>query len=528
MSPHRALESLDILEEIFQYYSPANMWEIENRRDLARAARVCRAFADPALNVLWRSLEDMLPALMLFPSFSISMVADGNGKDKREISLGEISQAAWERFLQYAKRVRELSLTTTGILSSAPSCVLEQLAQHNNGQALFPCLEELLWIQPLRSSTGILHLIAPSLQILSIRNEVPTLLIPTIGGEEKDKLGKDEQVFEDVLKSIFSRVSYLQTLALTGTFHPLLLVPIGMCKSLREVSISRVSRDVNLQGIKALASLPHLVKLLISPPLTIGEITDCKGFPVLEVLNIRSGSSSTAVTRFLSMILSPSLHELIASITADVDAQIRPVLSLIASKFPSLRELQFGVIHPGVERISFSGAFKPVMSLRSLRIANFGVSSSMSLSAEQLVDAASAWPDVEELSISSTMLLQGDDPSIDAVHVLTEISRLCLKLESLNIPYLDYQNPPSVNAHIAGPGHGLRDLEMSDYSNRTITDHARVAHFLDSVFPQLAIDSALRMLKWPRQNATGTGANWERVLELMKELRRERELTGEN
>jgi hypothetical protein len=37
------------------------------RRSLSRLARTCRAFADPALNVLWRDLDSIIPIIGLFP-----------------------------------------------------------------------------------------------------------------------------------------------------------------------------------------------------------------------------------------------------------------------------------------------------------------------------------------------------------------------------------------------------------------------------------------------------------------------------
>lgn len=37
------------------------------RRSLSRLARTCRAFADPALDVLWRDLDSIIPIIGLFP-----------------------------------------------------------------------------------------------------------------------------------------------------------------------------------------------------------------------------------------------------------------------------------------------------------------------------------------------------------------------------------------------------------------------------------------------------------------------------
>jgi hypothetical protein len=37
------------------------------RRSLSRLARTCRAFSEPALKILWRELDSIVPILGLFP-----------------------------------------------------------------------------------------------------------------------------------------------------------------------------------------------------------------------------------------------------------------------------------------------------------------------------------------------------------------------------------------------------------------------------------------------------------------------------
>ena len=38
------------------------------RRSIARLARTCKAFRDPALDILWRDLDSLVPLLGLFPN----------------------------------------------------------------------------------------------------------------------------------------------------------------------------------------------------------------------------------------------------------------------------------------------------------------------------------------------------------------------------------------------------------------------------------------------------------------------------
>ncbi|KAL6306343.1 hypothetical protein BKA93DRAFT_824192 [Sparassis latifolia] len=134
---------------------------------------------------------------------------------------------------------------------------------------------------------------------------------------------------------------------------------------------------------------------------------------------------------------------------------------------------------------------------------------------------AMAWPEAIEVTLFAETPSIDTSIPVDAVYVLTEFARLCPKLETLELPYLDFQHPPSLDTLTATKGHGLRSLGVSAYSNMSIEDHAQVAHFVDTVFPKLAIDSQLNWL--PLEEGYDSRMNWKRVLELMKELRRKRE-----
>ncbi|OCH92360.1 hypothetical protein OBBRIDRAFT_717559, partial [Obba rivulosa] len=68
---HPALGVYDILcnifEELASTASISNAYQdmIEIRRTLARAARVCKAFYEPALKILWKELNSLMPLLQL-------------------------------------------------------------------------------------------------------------------------------------------------------------------------------------------------------------------------------------------------------------------------------------------------------------------------------------------------------------------------------------------------------------------------------------------------------------------------------
>jgi hypothetical protein len=68
-----ALKNQDILNLIFEHFDlqPGSQTVAQTRKDLLSAAKTCKAFAEPALNSLWRVLPSLLPLLMLLPSAEI-------------------------------------------------------------------------------------------------------------------------------------------------------------------------------------------------------------------------------------------------------------------------------------------------------------------------------------------------------------------------------------------------------------------------------------------------------------------------
>lgn len=69
------LTNEDLLPIIFAFMDPEaffnNIWDLEptTRSNLFSAARTCKAFLNPAITLLWRKLESILPVLKLLSAF---------------------------------------------------------------------------------------------------------------------------------------------------------------------------------------------------------------------------------------------------------------------------------------------------------------------------------------------------------------------------------------------------------------------------------------------------------------------------
>ncbi|TFK70962.1 hypothetical protein BDN72DRAFT_838348, partial [Pluteus cervinus] len=74
LSDHRIVKTEDVLREIFRALELDHLMSMKeirsNRRALVRAARACKAFRQPALDVLWSYQDSFVPLFRLLgPAF---------------------------------------------------------------------------------------------------------------------------------------------------------------------------------------------------------------------------------------------------------------------------------------------------------------------------------------------------------------------------------------------------------------------------------------------------------------------------
>lgn len=69
-----ALANEDVLHLIFEHFDlqPGSNTIAQTRKNLLFAAKTCKAFSEPALNLLWRVLPSLLPLLLLLPSAEVT------------------------------------------------------------------------------------------------------------------------------------------------------------------------------------------------------------------------------------------------------------------------------------------------------------------------------------------------------------------------------------------------------------------------------------------------------------------------
>ncbi|KII86182.1 hypothetical protein PLICRDRAFT_700299 [Plicaturopsis crispa FD-325 SS-3] len=102
---HHCLQISEVLSCVFSMLSPHG--------DLARLARTCRAFRDPALDILWNSLSGLEPLIHTLPAdlWEKRRSEDAHGIAHTEILfLRPMRDTDWTRFHIYGQRVRLLDL----------------------------------------------------------------------------------------------------------------------------------------------------------------------------------------------------------------------------------------------------------------------------------------------------------------------------------------------------------------------------------------------------------------------------------
>ncbi|EMD41951.1 hypothetical protein CERSUDRAFT_42012 [Gelatoporia subvermispora B] len=108
------------------------------RRSVARLARTCKAFKEPALDILWRDLDSITPLIGLFPNTLL--------KRARRPGLGLAKNpepAEWDRVLAYGERVRSISyIEAKGDVSPSIFPVFEETRPRTY---ILPNLTSLTW-----------------------------------------------------------------------------------------------------------------------------------------------------------------------------------------------------------------------------------------------------------------------------------------------------------------------------------------------------------------------------------------------
>ncbi|KAJ2976500.1 hypothetical protein NUW54_g11554 [Trametes sanguinea] len=188
----RLFSNVDVLCEIAEWVVCRHDSPHERRQDLARLARVCQAFHEPAVRVLWRELDTIYHLFLVLPSFVLRRRnAEPSPQSTHERPYDEyhlpanIPSFEWERLRRYAAYVRTVTFYNRTYHGSqwvarrwgrmelsrdGWSCIKCYFAD----RPVFPNLRNLRWqlVEADFEIGSVVHFLSPSLRTLefSCRN----------------------------------------------------------------------------------------------------------------------------------------------------------------------------------------------------------------------------------------------------------------------------------------------------------------------------------------------------------------------
>ncbi|KAF9065961.1 hypothetical protein BDP27DRAFT_1404626 [Rhodocollybia butyracea] len=380
--------------------------EVSGKKDLLHLGLASKHwFLEPALNVLWKKIEDMEPLLSVLPETTL---VNGNKMFSRPIA-----PSSWDRLRVYTSRVREFDDKSEFFSSQRPTVHDSVYAYLGKEKPIFPKLRTLHLNPRLCISNAFTIFLAASLQVVFW----PRYGTTTSGLGPSSDLGPS-------LALLVSKSPGLKSMTLYGYTYS------GMSLSVRRLLAleSFEARDLSqleMDLIQALALLPSLTTLSLTFPR--GIVLDYtgveSGFPSLTDIELQGSTYDIrkflAVARpqalehlYIYFLPAPEHDEFLTSGEPAVDQPLDDVAADIAaithllSSFPFLRNLC-------IETGAFSSLlllnfaelrlwllFKPLLELKKLEVLFYDIP--LPLSDENTVQIACAWPHLQDLSLSSS------------------------------------------------------------------------------------------------------------------------------
>ena len=501
------LVNVDILERIFSFFDPAffdDTWDIDRktRKYLLSAALTYKPFFEPAMNLLWKTMESIIPFLKILPEFvkaediyvSLFLFLEHKNLIMAIIQTirEEILPHHRDRFNMYGRKVRYLYLKSFQELVRGHAIALLQSISDSN-QNLFPGLK-MIYIPAFEVTGYPRNLECLNILFLALSSSLVTV---SLGG-----INTSSDEFAASFLSILSqRASSLQELILGGRLSPNSLKLVSKFSKLEVLSISgqnSVLQTSFLERCSVLENLTHLsVNLDASSTFSISDLTPyLSGFAALQALQL--GGSPVELSKVLQSIAPPSLESI--TITCSSSSRHQPP----ESESVALCIQECGRISPTYRiQLRFGGAGRnpTIVSDRSL-------SSLQSCKSLQILDISGitlhitddiirdlcdggAWRSLRYLHLPPSE--SEHSPSLSSLKILArncpDLQSLVISINFQNMPLLDFSVLP--NERASRIPHSLKRLLILKVPDarigetNTITVAISVSLFIEYHFPNL-------------------------------------------
>ncbi|KDQ52011.1 hypothetical protein JAAARDRAFT_210772 [Jaapia argillacea MUCL 33604] len=304
----RALCVSEVCREICTAVSSLEQ-KCERQDALAMLARCSRTFSEPAMDLLWRKLDQLDSLLVLIPAVKVASPTP-RGRSRYYTVQRPVLTEDWESFDKYAYHIRDLNLTLWPPLScSIEHSIYRQLASYRPGPWL-PSLRRLRWIhkREVRFTHELFEELVPFLSL--------SLHDLSFGTETGDDYEQEPTVSQGELQPVYDLVSskcpFLESLLLS---HPIPTASLEFIRDLKHLRSLTVISDDPLPptAFKSIFSLATIQSLTLSGVYYTDIPTDLEQHVLLRLSSLTSLSlsrSDTAILRVLDLISSPNIHTL--------------------------------------------------------------------------------------------------------------------------------------------------------------------------------------------------------------------------
>ncbi|KAJ6452808.1 hypothetical protein C8R45DRAFT_1040162 [Mycena sanguinolenta] len=461
---HHALEILEILQHIFYHFYDNGYGAL--RLDLAALAYTCKAFQEPALDLMWNFNVSLRRFLQLFPEDAFSR---GEKRDWAQVMrpLRPLVTADFERFWFYANRVRYFAFSDENIRHLDQ--IFEALAPCLPMGCLFPNLRRLNFTHPEIGRirffiSGKLTELSneyrkPCIGLTFVNPVAPVLERLVISSPWHQGVDEDTPAISALIQQT-RQLSYLSTRTLTWDA----LVHLSNMLSLRQLFVDDLTLDTQAMS-------------------RLGPFTS------LENLYFRKAPTSSLL-RFLRLQSCPlTVKRFQIGILDDIAAGSGPIYDAIADHLDKASVCDItatmGSYHPTkrIPTIS-SDALLRLHLFSNLTSLELHADRRISLTEEVLEMLTRAWPRLELLRLITEKAPDNPDDQtclpISALHQFAQHSRHLRILELM----FDPTAPPPLAAYKGASQTTLTELRVS-FSPISDWNKASVAAYIFRLFPNI-------------------------------------------
>ncbi|EMD35041.1 hypothetical protein CERSUDRAFT_116547 [Gelatoporia subvermispora B] len=491
---HRCLQISEILYLVLRVLQgdPEDHYIALHPSTLAALARTCRAFREPALNILWERQNNIVGIIQCLPSgcWEYRHVREGR-KGEMLSFMRSLVPRDWIRFIYYARKIKYLELSGKGSdhRDRFPSdAALLDLSTYRVSGALFPCLRKLSLFEVKSGYWNIMNIfVSPVLKILNVYDS----------GFGKRPSERDvTSLLSDIVR-ISSDLSTLK-LELQGPDNRPNSIPFILedLRALRDVNLDlpddRLAAGASFAWLRSLPNLTCLtlrddglpVDLnLASKTISSSKFTSLKNLSI-EICNL---SPTYAMLQVFSGVPLKTLNIRVADCEERpiLGSDVQELLETVARCCPhtSLRSfsIDLDVLAESYEQIRLrSSHIQSLLVFKNVTEVTLETGFCLEIGDDQFKDIIMAWPQLSRLSIHVPRTW-----SREFRPMLTQAS---LEMLAVHCPLLRHLviNFDATQMSQPTQGYGMgRLLEFLNVEWSPIERPEDAAAFLSAVFPQL-------------------------------------------